>query len=206
MHLTDAQTTKPLPGIAAVLCRNLDDMCSNPVGPMVTADDDGVVKMQVEAGFNGYVQLTGARIAPSLYFLTPPASGDLDLPMVPLASPLAAAGIVSAASGGMTWARDTSGIVLLTAVDCQGKPAANINFSIAGTPDPNTFTFYIVGDFPTTDVTYTDTTGYGGLVNVPAKNTTIYASLEPSGRKVAQISILVRPGYVSYSNVTPNSP
>jgi len=205
MHLTDAQSTKPLQGVVAQLCRNLDDKCAEPVGPVVTSDDAGVVTMQVEPGFNGYVQLTSSRIAPSLYFLTPPASGDLDLPMVPLASPLAAAAIVSAASGGMTWAKETSGIVLLTAVDCQGKPAANINFSVAGMPDPNTFIFYVVGDFPTTDVSVTDTTGYGGLVNVPAKNTTIYASLEPDGRKVSQISILVRAGYVSYSSVTPNS-
>lgn len=205
MHLTDAiDSTKMLPGVTARLCRKLDVMCDNPVGPTAVADDAGKITMQVEKGFDGYVQLTDAKIAPSMYFLTPPTSGNLDLPSVPLASPFVAASIVLQA-GGTTWARDTSGIVLLTAFDCLGTAAANINFSIGGAPDPNTFIFYLVNALPTTAVSVTDDTGYGGLVNVPAGVATVSALLGPGGRKVSKISVLVRPGYVSYSSVTPNS-
>lgn len=206
MHLLDAiDSTKVLPGISAQLCRKLDAMCETPVGAMTTSDENGVVTMQVEKGFDGFVQLTGAKIAPSMYFLTAPASGDLDLPSVPLASPFAASSIVLQA-GGNTWAKDTSGIVLLTAFDCAGTSAASINFSIGGTPDPKTFIFYLVNSLPTTDVSMTDETGYGGLVNVPAGVATISSLLGgPSGHKVSKISVLVRAGYVSYSRVTPNS-
>lgn len=205
MHLTDAiNSMKVLPGVTAKLCRKLDALCESPVGASAVADETGLITMQVEKGFDGYVQLTDPQIAPSMYFLTPPASGDLDLPMVPLASPLAAAGIVKSA-GGSTWARDTSGIVLLTAFDCTGKAAPNITFAIGGAPDPNTFIFYLVNNLPTTTVTVTDETGYGGLVNVPEGVTTVSALLEPGGQKVSTISVLVRAGYVSYSSVTPNS-
>jgi len=205
MHLTDAiDSTKVLPGVQAQLCRKLDVTCDSPVGSMAVADETGLVTLQVEKNFDGFVQLTDPKIAPSMYFLTPPASGDLDLPMVPLASPFAAGSIVFQA-GGSTWAKDTSGIVLLTAFDCEGKAAANINFSIGGAPDEGTFIFYLVNALPTTSTSVTDDTGYGGLVNVPAGVTTVTASLGEGGRKVSKISILVRPGYVSYSSVTPNS-
>jgi hypothetical protein len=202
MHLQDAVSAAPLPGIVAQLCRKLDLTCDNPI-LMTAADDTGGVTMQIEAAFDGYVQLTGSKIAPSLYFLIPPTSGDLDLPTVPLTSPFVAAGIVQTA-GGTTWNKER-GIVLLNAFDCQGKGAANITYSIGGTPDPDTFVFYLVNALPTTAVTVTDDTGYGGLVNVPAGVTTVSALLEPSGRKVSKISVLVRAGYVSYSSVTPNS-
>jgi len=202
MHLQDAVSSTPLPGILAQRCRKLDLTCDNPID-MTTADANGGVAMQVEAGFDGYVQLTGTKIAPSLYFLTTPTSGDLDLPSVPLTSPFVAGGIVQAA-GGTTWDKER-GIVLLTAFDCQGKGASNITYSIGGTPDPSTFVFYLVGGSPTTTVTFTDATGYGGLVNVRPGVTTISALLEPSGRKISKLSVLVRAGYVSYSRVTPNS-
>jgi len=206
MHFTDAiDSTKVLPGISAQLCRKLDAMCESPVGPMAVSDETGLVTLQVEKGFDGFVQLLGSKIAPSMYFLTPPASGDLDLPMVPLASPFAASSIVLQA-GGNPWAKDTSGIVLLTAFDCAGTAAAGINFSIGGTPDPKTFIFYLVNALPTTSVSMTDDTGYGGLVNVAAGVTTVSSLLGgPSGHKVSKISVLVRAGYVSYSRVTPNS-
>ncbi|HYQ04520.1 MAG TPA: hypothetical protein VER96_37865 [Polyangiaceae bacterium] len=206
MHLTDAiDSTKVLPGVNGLLCRNLDVECENPVGAMATSDETGMITLQVEKGFDGFVQLTSPKIAPSMYFLTPPASGDLELPMVPLASPFAASSIVLQA-GGNPWAKDTSGIVLLTAFDCTGTAAAGLNFSIGGTPDPKTFIFYLVGGYPTTTVSITDDTGYGGLVNVPAGVATVSALLGgPSGHKVSKISVLVRAGYVSYSAVTPNS-
>jgi hypothetical protein len=202
MHLQDAVSMAPLPGIDAQLCRKLDLTCDSPID-MTVADANGVVTMQIEAGFSGYVQLTGSKIAPSLYFLTPPTSGDLDLPTVPLTSPFVAGGIVQTA-GGTTWNKER-GIVLLNAFDCDGKGAANITYSIGGAPDANTFIFYLVNALPTTAVTITDDTGYGGLVNVPPGVTTVSALLEPSGRKVSSISVLVRAGFVTYSSVTPNS-
>jgi len=204
MHLQDAVDSKiSLPGVRAQLCRKLDVDCANPIGATVTSDGDGWLGMQVEAGFDGYVQLTDTKIAPSLYFLTPPKSGDLELPMVPLASPPSARQIVVAASG-KSWLPDR-GIVLVNAFDCQNQTAGGITFSLAGTSDASAAIFYLVNNFPTTDGTATDATGYGGLVNVPAGVATIAATLGPGGRKVSTTTVLIRPGYVSYSSVTPNS-
>ena len=205
MHLQDAVSMEALPGVVAQLCRKLDVNCDKPVGSSVTADAMGNVHMSIEAGFDGYVQLTDPKIAPALYFLTAPASGDLDLPIVPLASPFAATGIVLSSSAGTTsWLSDR-GLVLLNAFDCQGATAANISFSVGGTHDPSSFIFYLVGTLPSANATATDSTGYGGLVNVPVGVSTITATLAPSGVQVSKLSVLVRAGYISYSKVTPNS-
>jgi hypothetical protein len=203
MHLQDAVSSKPLGGVTAQLCKKLDVTCENPIGATIVSDDNGGVTMPIEAAFDGYVLMRDPKIAPALYFLTAPASGDLDLPTVPLATPFQANGIVLSA-GGNTWMPDR-GIVLLNAFDCLGQPAANLTYSIGGTIDPATFIFYLVGSYPTTNSTATDYTGYGGLVNVPVGVSTIAATLNPGGHKVSTTSILVRAGFVSYSSVTPNS-
>jgi len=190
--------------VVGQLCRKLDVTCEDPIGSTVVSDSGGGLAMPIEAAFDGYVKLTDSKIAPSLYFLTAPRDGgDLDLPTVPLATPLAAAGIVASA-GGTTWDPER-GIVLLNAFDCEGQPASNITYSIGGEPDPATFIFYLVNGLPTTAITATDATGYGGLVNVPVGVSTISATLAPSGRKVSNVSVLVRAGYVTYSSVTPNA-
>jgi hypothetical protein len=94
--------------------------------------------------------------------------------------------------------------VLLNAFDCEEAPAGGLTYSIGGTPDPATFIFYLVDGVPTTATTVTDATGYGGLVNVPEGFSAITAKLAASGRKVSDISILVRAGHITYSNVKPN--
>lgn len=204
MHLQGAVSMQPLPGVVARLCRKLDVNCENPVGPAFTADENGNLKMSIEASFDGYVQLTDPKIAPALYFLTAPATGDLDLPIVPLASPFEANGIVLSASAGTSpWLPDR-GIVLLNAFDCQSATAANITYSVGGTHDPASFIFYLVNNLPTSNATFTDSTGYGGLVNVPVGVSTITATLAPSGVQVSKLSVLVRAGYITYSKVTPN--
>jgi len=201
MHLQEIVAFAPLPHVNAQLCRRLDVTCKDPVISTIS-DDEGVVAMQIETGFDGYVQFIDSKITPSLYFLTPPTTGDLDLP-IRLTTPFVAAGIVASA-GGSSWLSDR-GIILLNAFDCQGNPAANISYAIDSALTSDTFIFYLVNALPTTSVTATDYTGYGGLVNMPAGVTTISAVLEPSGRKVSKLSVLVRAGFVSYSSVTPNS-
>jgi hypothetical protein len=202
LHLEEIVDSAPVVGVAAQLCRRLDVSCDNPVISS-KSDSDGLVVMQIEAGFDGYVQLTDSKqITPSMYFLTPPTTGDLDV-SVRLTNPLVAAGIVASA-GGSAWLPDR-GIILLNAFDCQGNPAADISYSIDSALTSDTFIFYLVNALPTTSVMETDYTGYGGLVNMPSGVTTISAVLAPSGRQVSKLSVLVRAGYVSYSSVTPNS-
>jgi len=196
-HVQEVVGSAPLPGVTAQLCRKLDLTCEKPLGKALS-DDKGTFTMAVDGNFDGYVQLTEPSIAPSLYFFNPPVSADADLPPISLASPLIAAGIAFQAGG--TLLAD-HGIMLLTTGDCLSQPAANISYSVGGTRDPATFIFYLVAGLPTSDTTSTDSTGYGGLVNLPPGVATITAVLNPEQRKVGTISLLVRAGFVTYSHI-----
>ncbi|MEO6603761.1 MAG: hypothetical protein ABIQ16_28010 [Polyangiaceae bacterium] len=197
MHVRDVLGSLALPGVNAQLCRKLDVLCEKPLAKTVS-DDKGTFVLPVDGNFDGFVQMTAPEIAPSMYFFNPPVSADQDLPPISLASPAIAAGIAFQAGGTLLADR---GIMLLTTTDCHQAPAANVSYSIGGTRDPATFVFYLFAGVPTTDTSVTDATGYGGLVNMPQGFSTITALLAPDQRKVGTISLLVRPGYVTYSQI-----
>lgn len=198
LHVRDVLGSAPLSGVLAQLCRKLDANCERPVGKSAVSDETGKVVLAVDGSFDGYVQMTDPAIAPSLYFFNPPVIADQELPPISLASPAVAAGIALQAGG--TWLTD-HGIMLLTTSDCKKQPAANISYSVGGTKDPATFIFYLVAGLPTTDTSVTDFTGYGGLMNMPAGVSTISALHAPDQRSVGTISLLVRPGAVTYSQI-----
>jgi hypothetical protein len=197
LHVRDVVASAPLAGVDAQLCRKLDLDCERPLARAVS-DETGKFVLPVSGNFDGYVQMKNDVIAPSLYFFNPPVSADEDLPPISLASPQVAAGISLRAGGALL---ADHGIMLLTTTDCLKQPAANISYSIGGVRDPATFMFYLVGGLPTNNISVTDATGYGGLVNLPPGVTTVTALLAPDQRKVGTISVLARAGYVTYSQI-----
>jgi len=201
MHVQDVLAGAPLPGVTAQLCRKLDLACEKPIRE-AESDGKGSFQIEVEGSFDGYVQLTSPSIAPSLYFFNPPVSADRELPPISLASPLVAAGIALQSGGTLL---SDHGIILLTTSDCEGKAAANISYSVGGAQDPATFAFYLVANLPTSNTTMTDDTGYGGLINIPPGVSTITAVLASDQTKVGTISLLVRPGHVTYSSIPAGS-
>lgn len=204
LHLTDAVLQKQLPGVTAQLCRKLDISCSSPSNTTVS-DATGTLSMQVEAGFDGYLTLSGNMLVPELYAIAPPRTGDLEA-TTSLLSPTAVSGLTQAAGG--TWLMD-HGLVLLDATDCAGGKLANVSFSVAGgAKDSSTYVFYTVKSFPTMGAVGTDESGYGGVINLLPGVATISANLSAKGggtRQVGNVSLNVRAGYISFSNVSPSS-
>ena len=205
LHLRDVASQRLLSGVTAQLCRKLDINCDNPSSPLLS-DDKGTVVISVDAAFDGYVLLTQDKaLVPELFALNAPASGDLDL-SVSLLSPQTAAGLTGAAGG--AWMSER-GLVLLNARDCTGATVANVSFSVTGgAKDNSTYVFYTVQDFPSKAATATEATGYGGVVNVPAGVTTVSATLAANtagARQVGTVTLNVRAGFITYSNVTPSS-
>lgn len=203
LHLTDAVSVKPLPGVDASLCRKLDINCDNPVTVGVS-DAKGDVTMQVDAAFDGYVMLIGSMLVSELYTFSAPMSGNLDA-RASLLTSKAAAGLAQAAGG--AWLADR-GLVLLDTTDCEGKAVANVSYSVTGPKDASSYVFYTVTNFPTNDATATDESGYGGVVNLLPGVATIAATLASgtaNERAVGNVSLNVRAGFITYGTVTPAS-
>ena len=200
MPLADAASQQPVVGVHAVLCRKLDVECTSPASEDVVSDATGRLTFSVPARFDGFALIQGERITPSLYFFAPLIDRSREMPSVPLASPLIVSLLVKQLTGELPAA--DHGVVLLTAADCQEQFASGVSFSSAAT-DALTIPFYSVGSLPDRHATATDATGYGGLVNVPPGAVTITGTLADQQRAVSTISLLVRPGYTSYSRVVP---
>jgi hypothetical protein len=204
LHLNDAVFQKQLPGVTAQLCRKLDINCTTPSNTTVS-DASGTVTLQVEAGFDGYVTLSGDMFVPELYAITPPRAGDLDV-SASMLSFAAAAGLTQAAGG--AWLTDR-GLVLLNTTDCAGSNLADVSYAVAtGAKDNSSYVFYTAKNFPTSGASATDESGYGGVVNLLPGVVTISATLAangPGARTVGNVSLNVRAGYVSFSSVSPSS-
>lgn len=126
-------------------------------------------------------------------FFNPPIDRDQEIPPLSL-STLASRGALL----GQLGADVARGDILVTAQDCQGKPAAGVSFSV--TPaDPEAIAYYLVNGLPTSGVTTTDSTGYGGFMNLSTNATTVTATLGSSKTVIGTLGLVVRGGSATWS-------
>lgn len=198
----DGESQEPLPGVQATLCAKLDVDCTSPLASPITSDSNGLVSFNVPGGFNGYLELTSSTIVPTLYFFNPPIVSNTTSPQdVSLLQPADVMGLGEGA--GVTLLSDR-GIIILTALDCQGNPAPGVDFSVSN-GDPMTAVFYAVGMLPQNDAgaPCTGISGYAGLANVPPGLAAVTGTLLATGEKLGTVSLFVRAGSVTYSQWVP---
>lgn len=195
-HLVNQQ---PLPGVQARLCRRIDVMCQNPLTEPLLTDAQGRVTLEVEEGFDGYAYFENTAIIPGLYFFNP-VRRDQPEAMISISS----AEIITllAAQAGATQEKER-GVVLLSPWDCTGKPAAGVTLTPSGS-EPGAVTFYSEGNLPSGSATQTDAAGYGGLLNVAAGSITVTATIAKTQQRLGQVTLLARPGAISYGSIVPN--
>ncbi len=203
LQLRDAGTNAPLAGVSARLCGRLDSTCATPTSAAVTSDAEGYAAFSVADNFDGYVEAQRPDYVNSLYY--PPPSffrqGGGRGPYVAIGTPATLESL--AKLNGST--RDPAlGDALLYVLDCQGRPAGGVRLD-ADRVEPNTKPFYLVGRFPDANAAATDaTTGSGGFVNAPIGLVAFEAVVAATGQRVARVSLLVRPGQVTYAVLEPS--
>ena len=197
MHVADLISHAPLPGVRADLCRKLDVACSDPAST-VTSDSTGTISLQVEAAFSGYVWLQGDAIVPTLYFFNPTIDRDTDIPSLSMSTP-AARGALLGQLGADTARAD----ILLDAWDCTGVTASAVDFSIAPASS-DVISYYLSSGLPTRGTGPTDSTGYGGFVNLTAGTVTVTATDTVSQQHISDLTLVVRPGTATWARMVPN--
>lgn len=190
---------EPIAGAMARLCRKLDIDCAKPLG-VQTTDATGTATFTLEAGIAAYVDVTAAGFLPALYFFNPAIDRDQAVPAISLATQLTNGALIAQIGGKQLPER---GSIVIQSQNCLGAPAAGVSYT---TPDgdADTLTFYLINDLPTASAVETGTTGYGGVIDVPPGAVTLEARLSNPSRSLGTISLLVRPGAISYSRVVPN--
>jgi hypothetical protein len=92
------------------------------------------------------------------------------------------------------------------ALDCTatyGTFVAGMSFS-ANPSTTETRGFYLANGLPNTTATATDRSGIGGFANLPPGVVTVTATVASSSERSGSVSILIRPGVITYSPIAPS--
>ncbi len=140
--------------------------------------------------------------APSSLYFNPPVKNDIDeampLPLIPTKDVVALIQVTGAAFD------PTAGMVFVTALDCNGDPAAGVTFAVAKDQDRVT-ALYEENGLITSTGTQTDVTGLGGFINVPPGFVSVegYIGSDENRRLIAAFGVQVTTFNISYSTLVP---
>jgi hypothetical protein len=197
-RIADVVSLDMVPGATVRLCRKLDVSCETPLSSQ-SVDPSVGVTFAIDANFTGYVDVSVPGYQATLYYFNPPVDRDLTVPFITVASTVDYTNLLGALG---TSPSATRGTVVVISTDCKGNPAAGVSYS---TPDGDAQSkvFYYVNGLPSVSATATDLAGYGGITNLPAGSVTFNARLVSTGARFAPISLVVRSGALSFSQVVP---
>lgn len=200
MMVIDVLTSAPPQDLDVKLCPKLDVNCTNPSpsGSQFTAE--GMLQVTVNAGFDGYLEMSSPTITTSLFFPTRPIWEDTVVPgMMPVVSPEGFDGIAQAI--GTT--RDPAlGHTFVMAANCNDEPAGGVRLEVSK-ENAQTARYYMVNNAPMASENATDPAGNGGFLNLDPGFATITGYVAASGATIGEASFIVRAGAVSYPRVIP---
>jgi hypothetical protein len=188
----------PLAQATARLCRRLDLDCAEPITSRFSPTPEGVFALQVELGFDGYVEINAPERVPGIYVFSPPVTANRSIPWLPMLRP---AELFQFASLGGKPLVEGRGHVMLGAYDCQAQAAPGVRLSSTDA-DQRTSPFYVVSKLPSLTAAGTDVSGQGGLLNLRPGPATVTGVLG-DGRQIGTLSVVVRPSSITYTTLTP---
>jgi hypothetical protein len=186
-------------GVTVRACAQRDLECSNPVSASVPLDAQGWADLSLYDGFDGYVEIQGPEIVPTILFYQDALSLEARRDTTPL-------GVVERQSLPMLTAAIGSqqdpqlGLVYLRAFDCENEPAVGVHYTI----DKPSVPFYFVAGLPSGTRTETENSGLGGFINVPTGIAVVNAELSSGAKPIAlPKTLLVRPNWMTGLRILP---
>ena len=201
VRVIDVLTMQPPTDLQVVACSKLDVDCSHPLEAASFLDQTGRLVAQLQAGFDGYLELRSSTTLPALFFVTLPLWQDTVIQStLPLVSAESFHGI--AAALGATLDLERFGDVYALASDCAGAPAAGVRFEV-DRQNERTKGYYMVNSVPVGSARATDAAGSGGFLNLSSGFTSITGFVSSTGARVGESGFIVRTGAVSYPLILP---
>jgi hypothetical protein len=198
MNTQDLITTKPIAGVVARLCRKLDTKCEQPILDGMQSDASGNLLLQVPLGFDGFAELTATGALSGLYFFYPPVTEALDIPLVPILPMSELSTFVTIVGGDVVPGR---GHLVLGTYDCLHAPAGGVTFESLEA-DSKSLPFYMVKGVPSSKATATDSSGWGGFLNLLPGTATLSGKLS-DGQTLGIESTLIRADTITYTALLP---
>jgi hypothetical protein len=191
----------PMTGVRAVACHKLDLQCAAPIAE-ATTNAEGDIVVTVPGDFAGYLQVEHPGFFPAMYFL--PAAYPADGRLQPF--PLLPSGVIGdvlafALGTGIDMQR---GHMMLIAEDCFGAALPAMSFK-SPQQDMSTVQFYVQDLLPSTEARQTAEAGNGGYLNFPPGTAMIGVTGVANNLKLATVSVVVRPGFISVAYIRPEA-
>lgn len=200
-RLQSVVESAPIAGAQVHLCLREDMECLGDLGPPLTTDAEGRIVVEIPLNFNGFARFTSEAHWPTYYYFNRRTRRSTEV-------------VVTAATGALvnqlsslvnSPQKDGNGVALLNVRDCAGKPAPDVSFGevIAGV---EAVTFYSIGGIPSRTATYTDDSGFGGIVNVGPGNFQLTAVRTATGQPITTNVLYAPPNAVVLTDLAPHGP
>jgi hypothetical protein len=200
----------PIKGAAVSFCAKLDLECKDPLNePGLVTDDNGDATVTLTASFSGYVSVVPPddpmampldKFAASYWYPNPAITAT---PAANQTIQVGNFGTIALLTGAaQAEQRDDRGLALINVVNCANGPAQGIVYT-SDQADEETTAFYVKGGLPAQGLTATDTTGYGGFINLPPGAHTINGDVQETGQRLGTTSVNARPRTITLSRLVP---
>jgi hypothetical protein len=183
-------------------CSKLNVDCTPPLSATVdVSSTPGLLKVALDSGFDGYLELTSPTITPALFFVVKPVWEDTTLTSpLPVVSRQGFQGIAQAI--GTTLDLTSMGHVYALASDCTGTSAAGVRFEV-DKKSAQTAGYYMINMTPVSSSPATDSSGAGGFLNLPTGFSKLTGYVSATGARIGEVGFVIRAGAVSYPRLIP---
>lgn len=226
-----APNPTPVEGMTVRVCRSrLDIACSG--GMQVTSDSEGLARVEVDKGFNGYLRIEGPDALGTervgyLWYFSQPLLNTYVFPILAMTPAFRSDVIYGGALGSNIAWDEERGEIAINVTDCstpdpasqdvEGDEVANapgvnapgVHFAITDEDlfDEQTRAFYFSEGNPIwprrSPDQVTDSSGLGGFLKVPAGTIPIEAVPASLGRASATDTLLVRANFLTTVRLLP---
>jgi hypothetical protein len=203
LHLEDLLTTVPITDATARMCSKLDTACEMPIAAGFTSDQEGILSVEMDKHFDGFIEISSpTTLSPLLYFFYPPVDQDRDIPYVPLVPPAAFFKLAEQTNAGIKFDR---GAAIAISYDCSNATTPGLQFSVDRdeTKEDLKLPFFMEKGLPSLTAIETDVSGQGGFINVDPGIRRLSAARRQNGAHVGTVSVVVRPGLITYTTMVP---
>ena len=204
-------SSEPVAGATVKACAKSDNACTSPIGPITTADADGIVMMSVPTEpfpFDGYFDVSSPGYAPWLATFYPYlVESTPPLPAATIAQAIVTQSDLAGLCALVGASCDPSlGLIIALPTDCEGVGAPGVSFSGQGL-GPSARPFYFSNGLPSADASATQGSSIplGGFFDV-TPGLVILTARDPAGAVVSSVTVQVRAGAVSAMDLVPSPP
>ena len=204
LGVVELQSGAMISGALVKVCAKSDATCANPLSMSTTGVDGStmVTAPSAKDGIDGYLEVTATDMVPSIRYVrfADPVSalngGSLLAPVLSKKTLAQFGGLLN-----VTIDPQRAGL-LFVALDCTDSSAAGVTAAV-DTADNKSVTAYIDGAIPSASAKATDSSGLGGILNLPVGSGTVTGKF-PGGVQLSTETVFLRAGYFTAVNLVPS--